>query len=425
MKSSWEYKRLIDLGTFSRGISKHRPRNDQILFTNGKYPFVQTSDVKKANLYIKSNSEFYNEVGLSQSKLWPKGTLCITIAANIAETGILAYPMCFPDSIVGFTANEKFSSELFMYYVFEYLKQQIQNQASGSIQDNINIEYLTNLKIRIPDKKSQDTISDLLSTLDTKIINNNAIAQQLEAMVKTIYDYWFLQFEFPNEEGKPYKSSGGKMVWNEELQREIPAGWSIKNMGDFIDVVRGVSYSPKDVLEKPSKNSVSLLKSNNIQDNTINLDSSIYLDRSKIKENQYLDKGSVFITMSSGSKAHMGKTAIIYKSIKYTYGAFCAKIIVDRDYNAMISLFFTSSYFRKYIEQVTSGTSINNISVNHLQAIKIPVPPIEVSQKFNEIVEPFYDELGNVFEQNQKLQSLRDFLLPLLMNGQVSVKTSE
>lgn len=170
MENSWEYKKLIDLGTFSRGISKHRPRNDQILFENGKYPFIQTGDVKKANLYIKSNSDFYNETGLAQSKLWPAGTLCITIAANIAETGILAYPMCFPDSIVGFTANKKVSSEIFMYYVFEYLKQQIQNQASGSIQDNINIDYLTNLVLQVPDKQSQDNIVDILSTLDKKLL---------------------------------------------------------------------------------------------------------------------------------------------------------------------------------------------------------------------------------------------------------------
>lgn len=140
--------------------------------------------------------------------------------------------MCFPDSIVGFTANKKVSSEIFMYYVFEYLKQQIQNQASGSIQDNINIDYLTNLVLQVPDKQSQDNIVDILSTLDKKIINNEEIISKLKMMVETIYDYWFLQFEFPNEEGKPYKSSGGKMVWNEELQQEIPEGWKVENLSN-------------------------------------------------------------------------------------------------------------------------------------------------------------------------------------------------
>ena len=149
--SSWNTKKLIELGEFSRGKSKHRPRNDKILFENGKYPLIQTGDIKSSNLYVKKHSSEYNDLGLEQSKLWDKGTLCITIAANIAESGILAYPMCFPDSIVGFTANKDECSELFMYYVFEYIKNSIKSSASGSIQDNININYLSNLEFKIPD----------------------------------------------------------------------------------------------------------------------------------------------------------------------------------------------------------------------------------------------------------------------------------
>ncbi|WP_237397592.1 restriction endonuclease subunit S [Streptococcus danieliae] len=140
--SEWRETTLTDLGIFGRGKSKHRPRNDIRLFEGGKYPLVQTGDVKSANLYITKNEAFYNEFGLEQSKLWPAGTLCITIAANIAETGILSYPMCFPDSIVGFNADPEKSSEIFVYYLFEYIKREVQKSASGSIQDNINIDYL-------------------------------------------------------------------------------------------------------------------------------------------------------------------------------------------------------------------------------------------------------------------------------------------
>src|SRR5256885_1613023 len=102
--SNWQTKALNDLGTFSRGKSRHRPRNDRVLFENGTYPLVQTGEIKQANLFIRSHSSAYNEFGLKQSKIWPEGTLCITIAANIAETALLGYPMCFPDSVVGFTA---------------------------------------------------------------------------------------------------------------------------------------------------------------------------------------------------------------------------------------------------------------------------------------------------------------------------------
>ncbi|MFM6225385.1 MAG: restriction endonuclease subunit S, partial [Dolichospermum sp.] len=209
----WQDKNLSELGKFQRGKSKHRPRNDQVLFENGIYPLVQTGDIKEANLYIQQHKEAYNEIGLSQSKLWKKNTLCITIAANIAETALLAYPMCFPDSVVGFNAYPHESSELFMHYVFTYIKKSIQNSATGSIQDNINIDYLTQLKFKIPNKVYQDKIASILSSLDNKIELNNRINSELENLAKTIYDYWFVQFDFPDENGKPYKSSGGKMVY--------------------------------------------------------------------------------------------------------------------------------------------------------------------------------------------------------------------
>ena len=117
--STWTVFSLNELGTFSRGKSKHRPRNDNILFENGDIPFVQTGDIKKSVLHINSCSSFYNNVGLKQSKLWPKGTMCITIAANIADTAILSFPACFPDSIVGFNSNSK-TDEYFMHYLFQY-----------------------------------------------------------------------------------------------------------------------------------------------------------------------------------------------------------------------------------------------------------------------------------------------------------------
>ncbi len=175
----WKTKKLNELGDFSRGISKHRPRNDEKLFEKGIYPFIQTGDVKAANLYINNHSQEYNEFGLKQSKLWDKDTLCITIAANIAETAILNYPMCFPDSIVGFRAHDGISSELFMYYVFQFIKNSIQNSASGSIQDNINIDYLTNLEFKIPDFKYQNKIVNILGDIDKKIVKNNEINNNL------------------------------------------------------------------------------------------------------------------------------------------------------------------------------------------------------------------------------------------------------
>lgn len=179
LNKHWETKKLNELGMFARGVSKHRPRNDSKLFEGGGYPFVQTGDIKDSNLFIMNHTQEYGEFGLKQSKLWDAGTLCITIAANIAETGILSYPMCFPDSIVGFAANPTESTEKFMYYIFEYIKNSIQNAATGSIQDNINIDYLTTLEFKIPSKEYQLKIANILSMIDLKILNNNKINDNL------------------------------------------------------------------------------------------------------------------------------------------------------------------------------------------------------------------------------------------------------
>ena len=177
--SNWKIYKLEDLGVFSRGVSKHRPRNDKKLFEGGGYPLIQTGDVKEAILYVDSHSIEYGDFGLKQSKLWDKGTLCITIAANIAETAILSYPMCFPDSVVGFIADKSQTSELYMYYIFEYIKKSIQETVGGSIQDNINIEYLTSLEFRIPPLCYQDKIVRTLSDIDKKISANNKINDNL------------------------------------------------------------------------------------------------------------------------------------------------------------------------------------------------------------------------------------------------------
>ena len=177
----WDTKKLSELGTFARGKSKHRPRNDEKLFEGGGYPLVQTGEIKDANLYITHHEQEYGEFGLKQSKLWDTETLCITIAANIAETALLSYPMCFPDSVVGFQAYKDVSSEKFMYYVFEYIRRSIQNSVTGSIQDNLNIEYLTSLDFKVPSKRIQDSIVSLLAELDNKILLNKKINDNLAA----------------------------------------------------------------------------------------------------------------------------------------------------------------------------------------------------------------------------------------------------
>ena len=151
---------LPELGELGRGVSKHRPRNDSKLL-GGDYPLIQTGDVANAGLYIISYGGTYSELGLKQSKMWNKGTLCITIAANIAKTAILEFDACFPDSVVGFIANEK-TNNIFIHYWFSFFQAILESQAPESAQKNINLKILSELKVIVPKKEKQDEFVEFI-----------------------------------------------------------------------------------------------------------------------------------------------------------------------------------------------------------------------------------------------------------------------
>lgn len=155
---------LPELGEFGRGVSKHRPRNDPKLL-GGEYPLIQTGDIANAGLYITSYNSTYSELGLKQSKMWDKGTLCITIAANIAKTSILEFDACFPDSVVGFTANEK-TNNIFIHYWFSFFQAILESQAPESAQKNINLKILSELKVIVPEKEKQDEFVEFIHQVD-------------------------------------------------------------------------------------------------------------------------------------------------------------------------------------------------------------------------------------------------------------------
>ena len=187
--SAWKYVHLNKLGDLGRGKSKHRPRNDARLFEDGKYPFLQTSEVKNADKYITEYSKMYGEFGLAQSKLWPKGTLCITIAANIAETAFLGIDACFPDSVVGFTSNEN-TNPFYIKYFIESQKLRLWAFAPATAQKNINLDTLENLVVPYCSREEQDEvvkeIESRMSVCDDIDKTIDLSLQQAEALCQSI-----------------------------------------------------------------------------------------------------------------------------------------------------------------------------------------------------------------------------------------------
>jgi len=156
--SGWEWSRLPDIGELARGKSKHRPRNDRSLYVGGTIKLVQTGDVARSNGVIETHTALYNETGLAQSRLWPKGTMCITIAANIADTGILSFDACFPDSVVGFSTFDKSINVKYFEYFIRTAKSNLESFAPATAQKNINLEILGQLLVPLPPAKELKAI---------------------------------------------------------------------------------------------------------------------------------------------------------------------------------------------------------------------------------------------------------------------------
>jgi type I restriction enzyme S subunit len=410
----WNNKTLSELGAFARGKSRHRPRNDPALYADGSHPLIQTGDITQATFRITSHSATYNDKGLAQSKLWPEGTLCITIAANIAETALLGYPMCFPDSVVGFSADPDETTEVFMHYVFTYIRKAIQNSVTGSIQDNINIEYLTNLSFKIPTPTEQEKIAIVLSTLDAKIDLNNRINAELEALAKTIYDCWFVQFDFPDTNGRPYKSSGGAMVWNDTLKREIPAEWKSGNITTVAEILGGAT--PSKANPDYWDGDIPFFTPTDAVGDMFQLQTEDSITQAGLDtcSSDLFAEGTVFIT----ARGSVGKISIAARPMAMNQSCYA---LAPRNAANYPYVFLHAKTLIHHLKVKASGSTFNSTVTNDIEWTQLTSPEPAVISAFCDIVAPMFERIATAQRENVELTQLRDWLLPLLMNGQVRV----
>ena len=266
-------------------------------------------------------------------------------------------------------------------------------------------------------------IGNFIKSLDDKIALNRRMNAKLKQMAKRLYNHRFVQFDFPNADDKPYKSSGGKMEYNEVLKREILARWVVKSVNDISTTYRGVGYTADDEKSVSDKDVVLILRGNNISNNHIVYDSNtVYLDKSFVSEEQKINKFDIVMTMSSGSKEHIGKSAMFLFDSPHSYGAFCNKITPNKECQFFLENYLHSKFFKKYLKVTCSGTGINNLTNEHFNKAFFAFPIEKLLEYFNEKVGPIYEQMGVLEKEIQKLTALRDRLLPLLMNGQVEVQ---
>ena len=229
--ADWKEYKLTEVGTLQRGRSRHRPRYAFHLY-GGQYPFIQTGEIKEAAKYITKYQQTYSEAGLAQSKLWKAGTLCITIAANIADIAILKFDACFPDSVLGFIPDKTKADLDFVFYQLKFFQKQIQTLGEGSVQDNINLGTFEDIKFPFPPLPEQQAIAEVLSSLDDKIDLLHRQNKTLEMLAETLFRQWFAE-EHRKEVGKKIFSCDCKYVNGLALQKyPVNGGEHLRNNQD-------------------------------------------------------------------------------------------------------------------------------------------------------------------------------------------------
>lgn len=413
--------KLKDIG---RIVTGKTPSSKEPKSYGESYLFITPSDNfenKYIDKTIRSLSEYGKNV-LNEKLLKENSVLVTCIGSAMGKVALNKFPAVTNQQINSIEVKEAFSSD-YIYYCLKNNYTLFRNAASGSTALPIlNKTDFEELPIKIhKNLKNQQSIAAVLSALDKKIALNKQINARLEEMAKTLYDYWFVQFDFPDANGKPYKSSGGEMVFDETLKREIPKGWEVKSLGEHITIKRGISY-----------------KSNEIKDTGvpfINLN-SFYLDgkfkfegtkffTGKTKNDDFISSGDLLIAVTDVTRNAdiIGKAFILPDLFNNSPVMSCdvAKISSSELNNFYLERLFNSSSYHEYIKYFASGTLVLHLDIKGISWFDTYIPPRMLLDKFEDFCRNIHLRMVETEKQNHQLTQLRDFLLPMLMNGQVFV----
>ena len=287
------------------------------------------------------------------------------------------------------------------------------NNTVMTLRASFNEAMFSYLEIMLPDFDTQKKIGDFLYSLEKKKQTNNQINQELEAMAKSLYDYWFVQFDFPDQNGKPYKSSGGKMVYHPELKREIPEGWGVAKLNEVVDLISGYPFSSNDYV---TSGKYKLYTIKNVQDGYTVDKVDNYLDflPSNMSHECQLRRGDLIMSLTG----NVGRVGMVYEDDVLLNQRVLKLNPINKTHKSFIYSFFRSDVTKAHLENMSTGTSQKNLSPIDIGNMMIPFPSESLLSKFLDNL----NMLENNLVENQQLTKLRDWLLPMLMNGQVKVK---
>lgn len=318
-------------------------------------------------------------------------------------------PVCYSGFCIAFRPNTDLVYPEYLFYVLRapFCKKQYGYSQQTNI-TNLSQGVLGDVDVPVPDLDTQQKLAKILSEIDLKIISNTRICVELEAMAKTLYDYWFTQFDFPNAEGKPYCSSGGEMVWNDQLKRKIPKGWSAGQLSDIANITMGQSPSGDTYNENGS---------------------------GTIFYQGCTDFGTRFPVprVYTSAPTRFAKAGDILMSVRAPVGTLNIAMedccigrglaALNSKFGSQLHLLYTLSGFKQLFDVMDgNGTTFGSITKDTLFEMKVVIPRRDQIKSFEEMVQPIEQKIRVAEQENRELTKLRDWLLPMLMNGQATVE---
>ncbi len=392
------------------------------LSTCGNY--VLSSKISTNNLtpenYITTDNMLPDKAGIIYSENIPKNTrvtqflkddiLLSNIRPYFKKIWLAEYTGGCSADVLVFRTNDKYDPKYIKYCLSQDAFFAYDMAGSkGSKMPRGDKNHILNFELLDYDIATQKNIGNLLLSIDNKIKINNKINTELEKFAKTLYEYWFIQFDFPDEFGRPYKSSGGKMIYNKELKREIPIGWEVKSLYEIADYTNGLAcqnYRPVD------ENFYNVIK---IKEMHEGFSTDTEQTRIDIPEKYIVENGDILFSWSATLEIQQwvgGKGVLNQHIFKVT----------SEKYPKSFYYFMIKDYIRifKRIAE-TRKTTMGHITIEHLKQAKVVVPPIDLVIKLDKKIRFIFNLIQNNREECQNLTKLREFLLPVLMNGQVSI----
>lgn len=381
---------------------------------------IELSSGKNISEQLFISSEKYSKIK-SKFPVPQENDVLITAVGTIGEILVVKDPnFYFKDGNLIWLRNINFEiidiDYLYYFLKSDLFQKTIKYNNIGAVQKALTIDFLKTVKITLPSLDNQIKLISVLKSIDKKLKINNQINQELEAMAKTLYDYWFVQFDFPDQNGKPYKSSGGKMVYNPELKREIPEGWGVEKIEDIAQT--GSGGTPKSTnVSYYSNGEIPWINSGELERTVITSTSNFITEEGLNNSSAKLFPSGTILVAMYGATA--GKVSFLTFEAS-TNQAICAIMLNDIRMRYYLKNVIEDLY--QYLVKLSTGSARDNLSQDMIKNIKVVIPSNDILDRYYDFSNNIIKEITKKQQENEQLTQLRDWLLPMLMNGQVKVE---